>query len=342
MTVTAGCSASIASTLPSVEPLSTTIASWLGQSSRSSDFKHPSVSSRPFQFRTTVTTRRAASPAIARGKVLRSGDSCRGSPVDLSVVIPTRDRWDVLQTTLDALRAQAASGLTCEYVVVNNGSGPAPALEKSAQWVSVIDEPQPGAAAARNAGIATASSDLVLFLGDDCRPARPGFLSGHVAAHRAAGDPWLAVVGGIEPDPGLAGTPFMRWLARSGKLIDETAFTGDWRSFYTGNVSLSREALLAVGGFDERFSGYGWEDADLALRLADHGLRLERRRDLLVHHAHEYDLQSSLARMEAVGRGANLLERLHDHRRPLPGPAKSRARLAAARAAAPVVDRVPG
>jgi len=261
--------------------------------------------------------------------------------VDLSVVIPTRDRWDVLEGTLDALQSQAPSGFAWEIVVVNNGPGPSPALEKSAQSVTAIDEPRPGAAAARNAGIAAASADLILFLGDDCRPARPGFLAGHVAAHRSAGDPWLAVVGGIAPDPAVAGTPFMRWLARSGKLIDESGFTGDWRSFYTGNVSLSREALLAAGGFDERFSGYGWEDADLALRLADHGLRLEQRGDLLVHHAHEYDLAASLARMEAVGRGANLLERLHDHRRPLPGPAKSRRRMAAARALGPVAERVP-
>src|SRR4051812_10778598 len=180
MTLTSGCSASIAAMLPSAEPLSTTIVSWFAQSSRSSDLRHASVSSRPFQLRTTVTTCGAASPAIARGKVLRRGDSCRGSRVDLSVVIPTRDRWDVLQTTLDALWPQSASGLACEYVVVNNGSGPAPALEKSAQSVTVIDEQRPGAAAARNAGIAAASADLILFLGDDCRPAGPGFLAGHV------------------------------------------------------------------------------------------------------------------------------------------------------------------
>src|SRR3954454_6361647 len=213
MTPASGCSASIASMLPWVEPLSTTIVSWLGQSSRSSDLRHASVSSRPFQFRTTVTTRGAASPAIARGKVLRTGDSCRGSPVDLSVVIPTRDRWDVLRATLDALWGQSASGLACEYIVVNNGSGPAAGLENSAQSVTVIDEPRPGAAAARNAGIAAASADLILFRAAACRPTRRGFLSGHVAAHRAAGAPWLAVVGGIEPDPALAGTPFMRWLA---------------------------------------------------------------------------------------------------------------------------------
>lgn len=221
-------------------------------------------------------------------------------------------------------------------IVVNNGLPGAPELPDG---VRIVDEPVPGAAAARNAGVAAATAPLVLFLGDDCRPVGTDFLAGHVAAHGDGSDPWLAVVGGIEPDPAVAGTRFMRWLSRSGKLIDSSRFHADWRSFYTGNVSLSRSALIAVGGFDERFSGYGWEDADLALRLGDHGLRLEQRADLLVHHAHEYDLESSLARMEAVGRGAHLLERLHDHRRPLPGPAKGRGRMAAGRVIAP---RLPG
>jgi GT2 family glycosyltransferase len=257
--------------------------------------------------------------------------------VNLSVVIPTRDRWAVLEGTLEALARQRLDGAAVEVIVVNNGRpGAAAAVDRP--WdLRLIDEPRPGAAAARNAGIAAARAPLVLFLGDDCRPVRDDFLAGHLADR----EPWTAVVGGIEADPSVAGSPFMRWLMRTGKLIDSGSFSGDWRSFYTGNVSVPREALVAVAGFDERFTGYGWEDSDLALRLADHGLRLEQHPDLIVYHAHEYDLSASLARMQAVGRGANLLERLHDHRRPLPGSAKSRARLAAGRMLAPVALRLP-
>src|SRR5205807_3551018 len=53
-----------------------------------------------------------------------------------------------------------------------------------------------------------------------------------------------------------------------------------------------------------------------------------QRPELLVHHAHAYGFAESVARMEAVGRGARLLHRLHDHRRPLPGPPAGRGRLA--------------
>ena len=63
---------------------------------------------------------------------------------DLSVVIPTRRRWDVLSGTLEVLGAQSQSEFAVEVVVVNNGSGPAPALANSAHSVTVVDEPRPG------------------------------------------------------------------------------------------------------------------------------------------------------------------------------------------------------
>lgn len=47
-----------------------------------------------------------------------------------------------------------------------------------------------------------------------------------------------------------------------------------WLSFTTGNSSVPREKLLAVGGFDEGFQGWGFEDNDLALRLQEAGLPL--------------------------------------------------------------------
>src|SRR3954454_10816448 len=117
--------------------------------------------------------------------------------VDLSVVIPTRDRWAVLDGTLDQLARQRLGAAAVEVIVVNTGlPGGAPAPADRPWDLLVLDEPRPGAAAARNAGIAVARAPVVLFLGDDCRPARDDFVAGHLARR----EPWTAVVGGIEPD----------------------------------------------------------------------------------------------------------------------------------------------
>jgi colanic acid/amylovoran biosynthesis glycosyltransferase len=262
--------------------------------------------------------------------------------VDITVVVPTRERLGPLGRTLDALAAQELGGVEAEIVVVDNGSrdGSLDRLRELAEgWAGpcplvVLSEETPGAAAARNAGIARARGRRVLFLGDDCRPARPDFVAGHADAS-------TAVLGRIEWDPEEEVTPVMRWLVETGRMVDfgrieRSPELGPW-AFYTGNLSVARQALLDVAGFDQRFRGYGWEDYDLGLRLFDRGLRLEYRSELLAWHAHRYDTAASLARMEAVGRGARLLHRLHDHRRPLPGPPAGRARVLAGRllAAAP-------
>jgi len=43
--------------------------------------------------------------------------------------------------------------------------------------------------------------------------------------------------------------------------------------FVTCNVSVSRATLQAVGGFDEDFDLYGWEDTELGARLRSFGVR---------------------------------------------------------------------
>ncbi|MEA2397833.1 MAG: hypothetical protein QOK25_1389, partial [Thermoleophilaceae bacterium] len=80
---------------------------------------------------------------------------------DITVVIPTRERWPVLRGTLEALAAQDLDGVEVEVVVVDNGSRDA-SLERLRQHAArvpdlrVVEQPAPGAAAARNRGVAEA------------------------------------------------------------------------------------------------------------------------------------------------------------------------------------------
>ncbi|HEX8742994.1 MAG TPA: glycosyltransferase [Thermoleophilaceae bacterium] len=244
---------------------------------------------------------------------------------DVTVVIPTRDRWDVLARTLAGLRRQDLGGVRAEVVVVDNGSRERPELA----GVRVVVEAAPGAAAARNRGIAEARGRLVLFIGDDCIPADEHLVRGHVEAHVEG--TVRAVTGRIEWDPAVERTEVMDWLERSGHMVDMERLRREPpgpETFYTGNVSVPRAALLECAGFDQRFSGYGFEDLELALRLADRGVAFGHRPDLGVLHSHRYGIERSLERMTAVGRGGRLLHAIHDHRRPLPGPPAGRPRLA--------------
>src|SRR4051794_4754179 len=115
---------------------------------------------------------------------------------NISVIIPTRERWAALERTLHALAAQEFDG-SFEVVVVDNGSADG-SLEKLTELatggqlpfpLTPVPEPVPGAAAARNRGLEQAKGDLVVFIGDDTRPARPDFLAGHLREHQTSPGP---------------------------------------------------------------------------------------------------------------------------------------------------------
>src|SRR5436305_9459294 len=66
---------------------------------------------------------------------------------DLSVVVPTLDRWDILARTLAALAAQTTTGFET-IVVVDDDAGDVPSLPD----VRVLRQRHAGPGAARNRG----------------------------------------------------------------------------------------------------------------------------------------------------------------------------------------------
>jgi GT2 family glycosyltransferase len=181
----------------------------------------------------------------------------------LSVIIATRNRAALLARALESLAEQRAAP-EFEAIVVDNGSrdGTAELVRERAASapfaLRLVTVPAPNRGAARNAGIAASVGALVVFVDDDVWLPQ-GFLAAHAAAHadvfpRAVSGPILNVPSdGTRPKPTLAN------------------YSGAF--FCTCNVSVPRSALIAVGGFDESFDLYGWEDTELGLRLRRHDVR---------------------------------------------------------------------
>lgn len=204
----------------------------------------------------------------------------------LSVVIATKDRADYLDRALQSFGKQLGAP-SFELVVVDNGSTDrtADVVERARSGapfpITYLYEREPNRGAARNRGIAAASGYLVLFCDDDVY-APPGLLAAHEAAHVTSN---LVVNGPIlnvssydeRPRPSLAN--FSR------------AF------FCTCNVSVPKAALDALGGFDERFRLYGWEDTELGVRLRERGMRWKFAWDAYLWHIkppHDATLESEL------------------------------------------------
>lgn len=238
----------------------------------------------------------------------------------LSIVIPTRDRMERLERTLQALEPQArdvAGGV--EILVVDDGStdGTRELLlgrEREGRLRALFPG-SGGPARARNAGAREAKGDLLLFLGDDIVPA-PGFLAAHDAAQHEPGGGRRAVLGHTEWDASrLRVTPMLRHLELYGLqfgygLIRDPESVPAW-FFYASNVSLPREVFLALGGFDESFADAAWEDVEFAFRAmsAPQPLRMVYRPSARARHDHPTTLDSFRSRQRRSGEGAVVLAR---------------------------------
>lgn len=194
----------------------------------------------------------------------------------LSVVVPTYNRSEVLRVCLASLARQTLSSDQFEVLVVDDGStDDTESVVRSFQGallVRYLRQPHNrGRAAARNRGIREATGDVVVFVDSDVFPV-PGFLAAHRSVHlaspRAVGRGPLLLTNHLD-DP----------FGKPPLLPDPSPAFLD-----TANASVRREHLLAAGGFDEEFRHYGWEDADLGLRLRRMGLRRVYDRRALAYH----------------------------------------------------------
>jgi glycosyltransferase involved in cell wall biosynthesis len=176
----------------------------------------------------------------------------------LSVVIATRNRAALLDAALASLRAQRDPP-PFELIVADNGSTDATPEVATRHGAAYTYVGEPNRGKARNAGIALARGETVLFCDDDV-VVPPHFLAAHAKAHDAEIFP-LAVSGPIVNVPSADDRP------------EPTAANFSRAFFVTCNVSVRTSALRAVGGFDESFDLYGWEDTELGARLRAHGVR---------------------------------------------------------------------
>jgi GT2 family glycosyltransferase len=233
------------------------------------------------------------------------------SPADLSVVIPTRERWETLAVTLAALRAQTEQGF--ETIVVVDGTDQrVPQLP----GVTVVQQERAGPGAARNRGVGESGRPLILFIGDDMVP-RSELVARHLARHRAEPATEVGALGRVVWHPSVPRDRLHSWLDWSAALFDYRVLEaqgGDeagWTRFYSSNVSLKRDLFVAAGGFDPDFV-FDYEDLDLGWRLGEQGLRLVYEPAAVAEHLHPYDWAAVRRRYESRAGAERLMMTKHD------------------------------
>jgi len=237
----------------------------------------------------------------------------------LSVIIPTFNRAAVLRRMLNLLAVQTLAASEWEVIVIDDGStDETPRVLVEFQEKGIFNlkwesQANAGQGAARNRGFDLATGKILLILGDDMLP-RPGLLEAHLRFHIHHPETEAAALGLVRWHPELAITRFMRWLDTSGtqfKFHDlQPEQTTDFWRFYTANISLKKE-LLGTERFDPDFTGWGFEDTELGLRLEKKGMKLLYYPDALVEHLHAISAEGLAERQRSAGRNAALFQSKH-------------------------------
>lgn len=220
---------------------------------------------------------------------------------DVSILIVSLNTREYLARCLSAI-PHAAGGLTCEVIVVDNGSNDGTQAMVAGEFPSVRliqSQENLGFGRANNVGARAAAGRAFLLLNSDCELQAGALVT---MFHALDQDPWLGGVfcrllnsdGSLQPSVhrsfpspwSLIGeliflsslryavyrTPALhRWLLGPTIRIHSRAHDVAWGG--GACMLVRRDVFEAVGGFDERFFMY-CEDMDLCKRIRDAGYRL--------------------------------------------------------------------
>jgi glycosyltransferase involved in cell wall biosynthesis len=216
----------------------------------------------------------------------------------------------LLERVLDACFEQTVARDEYEIVLVNDGStdDTPEVIERARRRATcafvTIDQPNSGLAKGRNAGIAGASGERIVFIDDDVLPL-PNFVAEHLRSHAA--HPAAIVRGGAINVESFDELPVPLWTIKD--------YSGNY--FWTTNVSVPLATIREVGGFNESFSEYGWEDIDVGLRLRARGTKAVFNPKALAYHwkprPRSGNVEKMIRQARAQARTAVQLARLHPH-----------------------------
>jgi glycosyltransferase involved in cell wall biosynthesis len=230
--------------------------------------------------------------------------------MNVTVIIPTYNRADILAKTLEAYAAQLGEHRICEILVVDDGSTDhtRSAVEKaseSCRRTRYLRQSNLGLAAARNHGIREAAGDVLLFGDDDIIPS-PRLAAEHVAWQDRYPEGNCGVLGHVDWWPDVRPTPFMKWEGLYGPQFNYGCFEhGQELSYefgYCCNWSVHASFLRDSGIFSERFRTYGYEDIELAYRLSKKGYRHFYNRDAIGYHNKFETCADALRRIDKLYR----------------------------------------
>jgi len=219
--------------------------------------------------------------------------------MELSVIIPTYNRREMLSKTIQTLMDQVGE-IKFEVLVCDDGSNDGTEdlvkgyIRNAPFLLRYLFHERNGArySTTRNEGIRAASYPIIVIIDDDMLlPAT--ILKAHHDTHNIPGIVTIGYRYNLIPNEKEPYLPDVRDKHFAAYPNVEVPI---WSIMETCNISLDRELLINVGLFDETFTGWGGEDIELGYRLSKSGAKLVLNKEVYAWHQYDSDPKNSFLR----------------------------------------------
>jgi glycosyltransferase involved in cell wall biosynthesis len=177
---------------------------------------------------------------------------------DFSIVVPVRDRSDLLRRAIASILDSNIGGLNGEIIVCDDGSseniaGELENLVRPQIEIRYVRQSAKGPAAARNLGISHSSADIIIFFDSDVIVSDSAVLELYNYLQRHP--KYLGVEACLKPSEGSIGP------------LSDAPISEHGGGYHTAGIAYKKTVLYEVGGFDEYFPYAACEDVELACRV---------------------------------------------------------------------------
>ncbi|MCU7958948.1 MAG: glycosyltransferase [gamma proteobacterium symbiont of Bathyaustriella thionipta] len=230
----------------------------------------------------------------------------------IDIVIPAFNPGSDLVSLVSALYEQKMpDGWNSQVILVDDGSTNKLNIEQVKKNYPLINlvtlKQNSGRACARNAGFNAGSGELVVFIDCDCIPKNKFLIEKHQFKISCKQND--VNFGRVDEDTaGFWGEYFSDLTKSRSKAIAANNFL----AMTSQNFSIKREVFKSVGGFDELYKAYGFEDRDLIAILLQKKFRLSYDDEAVVIHNMHTSLSEICRKMQQAGQyTSGLLSKNH-------------------------------